>query len=206
MTFDPNIPQSEPSPATQQPDVKTNFGQFASVFSSTSGGVIYNHTPLNSSNQGKHEAIILEKQVIDPVIAGNIVDIYNKNDQIFLRIPRFLPENTNTPIQLTYSTVNTAGPQYQSFLPGGYILYTGSSSGITSSASPVVTTITLSPAPSLILLPMAASNTMTQFGTPQPCGIGTQILNASQFNITLTSPSNGAAATYNITWFAIGAV
>ncbi len=196
MTYDPKIPQGDPTPAFQQPAIKINFAQFASIFSSTVGGVIYNHSPFNTGNQGKHEAIIMQDQVTDPTIIGDFVDLYNKGGQIFERIPEFLPNGIqNIPMQLTFDTVNTAGPQYQSFLPGGYLLYFGSTTNI---AIPIV----VSPAPTILLIALAASKNMTTTGTPQPVDVGTKITQPATFSILSTNKP----AVYEFVWFAIGKI
>ena len=77
------------------------------------------------------KSIILTQQTVDPVIDNDFVALYTKNAtsnisttlQIFERIQQFNADIANTPIQLTYDQVNTAGPQYQSFLAGGYLIY-----------------------------------------------------------------------------------
>jgi hypothetical protein len=205
VTYDPNIPNDDP-PASQQPQIKTNFAQLAAIFSSTSGGVVYNHSPFNSGNQGKHEAIILEDQVTDSAVTDDYVSLYNKGGQIFERLLQFLPNGIpNDPMQLTYGAVNTAGPQYQTFIVGGYILYVGSVSGTTASAANITTTITLNPVPTKILCPIAASNALTTSSRVQGLGIATKILSNSQFNIIIASPwISGVAKAYSLTWFAIG--
>lgn len=215
MTYTPNTPLGEPSPASQQPQVKTNFSQFASIFSSSSLGVNYNHSAFNTGNQGKHEAIILTQQSVDPVITDDYVDLYCKIApskvgnalQIFDLIPQFLPNGIpNTPVQLTCSTVNTAGPQYQSFIAGGYLIYFGTISGNASTTADIVTIITLSPAPTKILTVIPASNTTSTAGTIVPLGVGAFIstTNTSQFTITYQSPwVSGGAKAYSLTWLAI---
>jgi hypothetical protein len=206
MTYDPTIPNADDAPASQQAQIKTNYSTIASIFSSTSGGVVYNHSPFNTANEGKHEAIILEDQVSDPDVTNDYVSLYNKDGDIFFRLLQFLPnEIPNDPMQLTYTQVNTAGPQYQTFIVGGYILYIGSVSGSTSSSANITTTITLNPVPSQILCPIASSNSLTTTSRVQGLGVATQILSNSQFNIILSSPwVSGGAKAYSLTWICIG--
>jgi hypothetical protein len=164
MTYDPTIPSPESSPSTSASPTQVNFSQFAAIFSNLVGGINYNHGPMNSSSQGKHAAVIMQSQTTDPGVSQNLDVLYAKNapaatsgpqPQIFLQIPKFLPipQDTtpaqNLPMQLTYNSVNTTGPQYQSFLPGGYIMYFGtiSSSG----------TVTLVPTPTEVLMAQAFS-------------------------------------------------
>ena len=219
MTFDPNIPVGDLSPATQQPQVKTNFSTFPAIFASSSGGVNYNHTAINLSNQGKHEAIIITQQTVDPVITNNYVALYAKNAvqasgnalEIFERIPQFNPNIPNNPIQLTYNVVNIAGPQYQSFLPGGYILYNGSVSGTATNANTLVFTITVTPTPSAGLTPIAASNTASSRSSALNfigCAISTQVISVNQFKIFMESPYStlNPMAPFTLTWMALAPV
>ena len=199
MTYDPTIPQADVSPANQQAGIQTNFAQFATIFAN-------NHTALNASKQGQHESIILQKQTSDPAITGNNDVIYCKDatsnagtqPQLFLRIPKFLPnqfnsENVeNTPVQLTYNSVNTAGPVYQSFLPGGYIFYFGTISDISSA-------ITLSPAPTKILIALAIPNSLAPTASAPATNCSTQVLTTSTFKIFSTN----LPASYSFSWMAI---
>jgi hypothetical protein len=188
MTYDPNTPNDSDSPANQQPQIKTNFAQLASIFSSTSGGVVYNHSAFNTGNQGKHEAIILEDQVTDPDVENDLVSIYNKGGQIFSRVLQFLPNAIpNFPTQLTYGTVNTAGPDYQSFLPGGYILYIGTAT--------VASQKTLSPACSELLMVIGTPNNGTTV-----LDVGATIVQPNKFTLNSTL----APGAYVFSYIAIG--
>jgi hypothetical protein len=204
MTYNPNIPISDDSPANQAPAIQTDFSQFASVFAN-------NHTVVNSQNQGDHETIVMQNQTSNPTITNNMAVLYSKNasskagtqPQLFLRIPIYLPNKYvtrspgNPPMQLTYNQVNTTGPQYQSFLAGGYLLFFGQ----TSISNPATTIqITLSPAPTKIILAMAYANSTTA-GVSR--GVATEIDSNSQFTIStvaFTSPN------VPFTWIAIATV
>jgi len=188
MTYDPNTPNADDSPANQQPQIRTNFSQFASIFSLLSGGVIYNHSALNTGNQGKHEAILMEDQLTDPVVDDEFVSLYNKDGQLFSRIQQFLPnEIPNFPVQMTFGQVDIIGPQYQSFLSGGYILYIGSS--IKS------TTVTLIPACTELLTVIVTPNTGTS-----NFGAGVTITQPNMFVIN----STGFGGAYVFNFIAIG--
>jgi hypothetical protein len=216
MTYNPNIPQANPSPEVQQPKVKTNFSQFASVFSSSSGGVNYNHSALNTGNQGKHEAVMMEF-VVPPLTDDDFVSLFNftktsavnSTQQLFAQIPQFLPNGIpNISEQLTYDQVNTSGPQYQSFFAGAFLVFFGSVSGTTGSLANIVNTITLTPTPSLILAPIASANSVVASGVVLPvCSIGVTVAALpikNQFTITMQSPwRTGAAVPYNYSWVAI---
>jgi len=101
---------------------------------------------------------LIENSPSDPGVTQDLDILYNKNadsvagaqPQLFVQIPKFLPTNNDTTnadnigMQLTYNQVNIAGPQYQSFLIGGYLIYIGSSlTGVT---------VTLTPTPAEILM------------------------------------------------------
>jgi len=199
MTYNPNIPLSELSPALQQSEIQTNFSEFSTIFAN-------NHTAFNTFNQGDHEAIIFQSKVfIAPGVSGNYDVLYCNvvpgvaSNQLFVQMPTFLPGITNFPMILTYNTVNTAGPNYQSFLPsaklqsnsrGPYLFFFGSTSNI-------AVNITLSPAPSSLLLALAVPNT-TVSGFPSHTA--TNIINNSTFKII----SDTASGSYSFSWMAIG--
>lgn len=202
MSYLQTKPDSGPSPKLDAPIIQGNFSSFASIFSSTVLGVVLNHIAMNDPNQGDHGAIILEKQSADPGADQPVANLYNKNaaaatggpqPQLFSQIQKFLPtkldttDAANVGVQLTYNTVNLAGPIYQSFVAGGYIVYFGATSVINSA-------ITLSPTPSSLLVVMAQPSV----GVPQSVKYGTQILSATQFKI------NASAAVGAYTYFAIG--
>ena len=201
MTFNPNSPQGNDSPANQVGKVQTNFSTYATGFSK-------NHTALNDPSQGSHSTIIFEKQAVDPVITDNYCVLYSKDStsklgtqpQLFLRIPVFLPTKldnnnpSNPAMQLTYNQVNIAGPIYQSFLPGKNLLYFG----MTSIANPLTSTnVTVSPSPTKILMALAYA-TSTSLGAARL--VSTKIISSTQFTIfttAFTSPS------VTFTWMAI---
>jgi hypothetical protein len=205
MTYSPIIPQGEPSPAAQVTAVQTNFAQFAAIFASTTGGINYNHTALNLPNQGNHETILFETQTVDPTVIGDLISLYSKNatssvdtePQLFLRIPEFLPNANdpnmpgNIPVQLTFNQVNTTGPAYQSFLIGGYLIFFGSTTNISSP-------ITLTPAPTTTVFAIA----FPTFTSANPVPVSTQVLTANTFQIF----SSGLPGSYTFNWIAIGKI
>lgn len=199
MTYVPNTPQPQPSPAATQAQIQTNFAQYALKF-------LVNHTPLNNSNQGDHESVILENQSVDPGVTQDLVAVYCKNatsqagtqPQLFAQIKKFLPTNLdstnapNTPMQLTYNSVNTSGPQYQSFLVGGLLFFFGSTNNISS-------TITLSPSPSSLQIAIAVA---TNFNGGSPNNVTTNITQPNKFKINSTFAVGGDT----FYWVAIGKV
>lgn len=193
MTYSPTKPDIGPSPKLDAPQIRTNFTQFNTAFA-------LNHTSLNDRFQGDHEDVILTNQA-DPTLSGDETILYSKSatattggpqPQLFAMIPNFLPipgdtTKLNAPIgmQLTYNSVNIAGPQYQSFLPGGYILYFGSGTGNS--------TITLSPAPTAILVAIATATTALSGGLPNQAS--TTNITATQFDVKTTGTT--------FVWYAI---
>lgn len=199
MTYVPDTPQDQPSPAATQAQIQTNFAQFALKF-------LVNHSAMNTSSQGDHQAVVLQNQSADPGVTQDQVTLFCKNatsqagtqPQLFAQIKKFLPtlgdprDAPNDGMQLTYNAVNTAGPnQFQSFLIGGYLLHFGTVTALG--------TVTLSPAPSQIIIAIAQPNNMTTVGTPIANTVSTQVLNNSQFNIL----SSTATGIFSFTWLTI---
>lgn len=195
MSYDPTIPTDFPPPNIAVDKIRANFSQYATVFDN-------NHVALNATNQGKHTNVILQRQSVDPTIDDDFDALYGKSvatnsstaDEIFVRIPQFLPNQfPNAPMQLTFNSVNTSGPVYQSFMAGGYIIYFGTTSNI---AVP----ITLSPVPSSIECIIADGNGFTTVGTPIPFDASVFFSGPTQFTIS----SVAATGVYRFSWFAIG--
>lgn len=193
MTYDPTQPASTTSPALSVGDIQTNFAQFFNVFKA-------NHVALNDFNQGKHSAIILEKQTADPTVTDDQVTVYAKDatsglgtePQLFAKI-----KETNLfpdlPFQLTLNQVNVIGPQYQSFLMGSYLVYVGSTTNIAVS-------ITLTPAPTSILCVQAVPQDVTAVGG-FPYMVGVEVTQPDTIKIN----SSNAVPGTTFLWFAIGA-
>jgi hypothetical protein len=198
--YDPTIPTDLPPPNIAVDLIRANFSQYAQVFDN-------NHVALNATNQGKHTHVILQRQLSDPLVDGSFDTLYGKSvattsstsDEVFSRIPQFLPvDKPNDPTQLTFNVVNTTGvPFYQSFLPGGYIIYFGT----IPSALFINTTITLVPTPSKILCVIPNPTQLVTVGPLTfPVNVAVRILNASQFTIF---SQTGVGLTGDIKWLAI---
>lgn len=204
MTYIPNIPIATESPANQVVQIQTNFAQFAAKFSSLVAGVRNNHTAFNNINQGDHESIILQKQISDPGVTQNLDVLYCKDaastsgtqPQLFVQIPQFVPDHANFPMQLTYNQVNTAGPQYQTFLAGGYLFYFSTTNNL-----PQI--ITLSPTPSSVLMAIAQANNVTSNVNFVPVDVEIKVDPATK---KVTISSNIAIAPNIFSWMVIGTV
>lgn len=199
MTYTPDQPQDLPPPDVATTNIRNNFITFANVFDN-------NHEALNSSNQGKHTNVILQQQLSDPSITGSFDSLFGKSavaasgtfQQAFVKIPQFLtPDKPNNPMQLTFNVVNIIGPQYQSFLIGGYIIYFGT----IPSANTINTQITLVPAPTKIVCVIPNSTKFAAVGInpTKPIEMSVTVNNASQFTINSTFPTG----TGDINWVAI---
>jgi len=212
MTYDPTTPQQNVSPKDTQAQIQTNFSQFESIFSN-------NHTALNNNFKGKHEQVIFEKQTTIPNVVEDQVNLFAKDSvatlstepQLFAQIKKFLPfgrdetNAQNTPMQLTFNVVNTAGPQYQSFLPGGFIVYFGSISGNTTPNVNIDTTITLVPTPTTIIVAIAIPNTFTTVGKIIPFRVSTIVntVTNADFRITSTANLGGVSIAYSFHYICI---
>lgn len=208
MTFDPNIPLPTESPSTSASPIQVDFSQFSGIFSKLIGGVFYNHLPFNNFNQGKHGAVIMQNQTVDPEVNQDFVAIYSKSiastfstePQLFAKIQSFLPtaqdrmDATNTPMQMTYNKVNLTVPIYQSFLIGGYLIYFGSTNTIG-------TQITLTPTPSKILNVQAVSQGTSNFSSQTNVPYDSTVIVTQPDKIKINSSRAPAAS--NFLWMAI---
>lgn len=196
MTYQPTAPFVTKSPKDSAIDIQTNYSKIASVFSQTVGSVIYNHMPYNNQFQGDHAAILFQLIFGDPSVTQDLTAIYARNaisnispnsgqPQLFARIPKFLPTEldttvaSNDPMQLTFNKVNVAGPVYQSFLAGGYIVYTGN---VTTASNSI--DITLSPIPTKIVCSIATPNTVEVDTVHQPIKISASVINSSTVRVS----------------------
>lgn len=215
MTIDFNKPTGGPSPALDCSTIQSNFKRF-------SDALVINHIALNSfSAQGDHRNVIFTNQTDIPEVSKDSAILFSinatsnagVNPQLFARIPKFLPNNiANSPMQLTYNTVNITGPnQYQSFLVGGYLIYFGRASGSADKSIPISQTITLATPPSKLLVAFAIPNTTAMTGSnfdqsiPYAAVITSGVNN--KFDFVSNGYSNGPASLpYSFTWMAIGTV
>lgn len=206
MTYIPNKPGSGKSPFLDAPKIQTNFSVFNTAFGA-------NHVSMNTFKQGDHLGVVMQRQattfsptgVTDGAVlfARNATSKAGTQPQLFVKIPKFLPGQKNDSMQLTYNQVNIAGPQYQSFLMGAYLIYMGSESGNTASNTIISIQITLSPAPTKILIAIATPNTFNTASTPMPFDMFTNINNNSQFTVTSSANGSRGSIAYSFTWVAI---
>lgn len=199
-TYNPSEPQDLPPPSVAVDTIRNNFASYADVFDN-------NHIAMNAANEGKHSQVILQEQVIDPTINSNFADLFSKiisaqsgfSQELHAMIPKFLPNNKpNTPQQLTFNQVNTAGPnQYQSFIAGGYIVYFGK---VTQAGVAAAITVTLVPAPTEIVCAIANSTTIISSSTFFYAPVAVNVINNFQFNV---NPSTNAGVPRDFFWICI---
>ncbi len=196
MTYNPNQPSSSSSPTSSVASIRTNYAIFASIFSNQVLGINYNHMPLNDVNQGKHAAVMmLNVGVPYPAsLSGTVLGLKSVNTvgagnhpQLFVKVPRFLPTTLDTTpqpqtseMQLTYNVVNLAGPIFQSFLPGGYILYMATTTTTGSN-------ITVTPTPTKIVMVQAVCQATRVSKIPFQCNV--TVTQPDKFLITSDAPA-----------------
>ena len=183
MGYNPAIPQSLDPILQSQGQIQPNYAIIAQAFQA-------NHYTLtsNSINKGMHKVILMKKQAIDPATSASQVALYNK---LVTLIPElfFAPSGSQTPIQLTYSSLNTnpASISQYSFVAGPFVVY----GGLVSVAT-IGQVVTLSPSTNLLYVGLIAANirkvsSLTNY-TPVPTSINTPM---SSFTIqyqTLVAP------------------
>lgn len=143
MAYNSNIPQGTDPLLKSQAQIKANFQGINAIFAE-------NHVQFNQEFQGKHVNLQLTEQT-DPLTNSTQIAIYNK---LVAGIPAlfFAPSSNQTPIQLTYPSIQTGlqsattyFPDQYTFLPGPFVLYAGLMtsyvSGTTKILSPTTTLI-----------------------------------------------------------------
>lgn len=201
MTYIPDYPPAVQSPKDTVVQINTNFAQFAAKFSTSVLGNNYNHEPFNVANQGKHGSVIIQNRASDPGVNQDLTVLYNKNytaatggsqAQLFAQIPKFLPtdvdtkDKPNTGMLLTYNQVNVAGPVYQSFLAGGYLIYFGQTTGMLANT----VTVTVAPTPVRLLMVQAFPGAV-QGVNQAPHRVSASIIQPDKVKIDSTTAPNG---------------
>lgn len=101
-----------------QGQIKANFQAINSAFAQ-------NHSALNQPTQGMHDLLLFRSQTSDPVTSATQIALYTKLVSTFPCL-FFMPNSTQTPIQLTYPSikVDSTNTQY-SFVAGPFVIYGG---------------------------------------------------------------------------------
>lgn len=209
MVYDRRKPDPGPSPEVDASQIQENFEDYDLAFG-------LNHVPMNSFNQGSHEAIVFKKRNSGPTNVISEIALFNRDvipptsfSELFVKIPKFLPTQNdsrqadNVSMQLTFHKVNTAGPQYQSFLFSGYLIYLGSGSGMTAGAnvntSDTITLMLPTPTKILVTLPVANSKNSAN----EPMRITANITGTNTFDVITSGNTLAAPIPYSFTWTAI---
>lgn len=126
MTYNPNIPINTDYMVNSQIQCKSNFQSINNVWSR-------NHIPLNNAQQGMHKVILIKPQTADPTTPADQVCLYTKTVGSDTNL-YFMPNNTQTPIQLTYPSISTGlsstdpniylDDQY-TYMAGPFVIYVG---------------------------------------------------------------------------------
>lgn len=195
FSFNPNIPAVTDPILQSNFQIKANFQAIAQAFAS-------NHFRLNGdpSTSGNHSYLTMRPQSGDPTTDATQVALYSK---IASSIPQlfFMPNNAQTPIQLTYTSISVDDPeQMYSFIAGPFIVYGGRVDNVVNNQ-----TITLSPGTTLLYVELTAVgiskqfyNTLPQFkALAQPIPINITGTSFDVYNEQFTG-------TLNIYYFAIG--
>jgi hypothetical protein len=128
----------------------------------------------------------MENQPSDPATSASQIALYNKLVPPTTGTPAlfFAPSSSQTPIQLTYPSLNTSGPTQYTFIAGPFVVYGG-----LVTAATIGQLITLTPTTNLLYVGLVAANirnvkSNTSF-LPVPTSINTP---ASTFTIQYSTP------------------
>lgn len=190
-----------------------SYGQLRSNFQSINSAFGDNHVALNQDSDfaGMHTVLTMQPQTgmsPDPATSATTVALYNK---LISGIPElfFRPNSNQTPIQLTYPSINTAPTslmpltypaQQYTFTAGPFIIYGG-----TISTPSIGTVVTLSPGSTLLYVDLMIK------GYRGPGASAIQVVPANivgtSFTIqysTLLLTQPGSITNFNVYYFAIG--
>ena len=188
MSFNPNIPISTDDLAKSFTQLRANFQAINTTFAD-------NHIGLTEdlSISGMHKTLTMRPQTGDPDTTVDQVALYNK---LIGGIPElfFRPNNNQTPIQLTYSSIKSDSTDTQyTFMAGPFIIYAGNVAGASDGQ-----VVTLTPSSTLLYVDLT---------TPYP---GPKIIDspATPTNIAGTSFtirfSTASIITQKVYYLAIG--
>lgn len=184
MSYNTAIPQGTDPILQSQSQILSNFIAINSVWAK-------NHYSLTqpSEFQGGHNVLTMRPQSGDPTTDATHVSLYSKLDGSSIPQLFFRPISNQTPIQLTYSSLNTAisNTQY-SFVAGPFVFYMGKIVGATDGQ-----VINLLPVTTLIYVGTSAINVAVNV-------IPTNIIGAS-FTIKFPGTFSGSS---DVSYIAIG--
>lgn len=191
MSFNPNIPIVTDPILQSQRQIRANYQAIAAAWS-------VNHTQLtgNIDFQGMHNNFSLRPQGADPATGATEVALYNK---IVSSIPQlfYRPNNSQTPIQLSYQNVKADSSDTQfTFLAGPFIVYMGK---IIQPTNGVL--VSLSPGSQIIHVDLIATN-ISVVPTIPPTAVATN-LSGTSFNVQYQNVG-AAPIPFDLFYFAVG--
>lgn len=190
MSFNASIPVITDPILQSSYQLKANFQAINAAFST-------NHVGLtqNSEFSGMHNFVTLRPQNSDPATSATQIALYNK---LVSSVPQmfYRPNNSQTPIQMTYSSLKAdeTNTQY-SFVAGPFIVYGGLISNPTYNQL-----VSLSPGTTLLYVDLIIVNMQFPAGAFIIQAIPTNI-SGNSFNITF---QNIAHPNFDVYYFAIG--
>lgn len=191
MTYNTNIPQGTDPILQSQGQIRPNFQEINRVFSN-------NHVGINDDFKGQHNVLTMRPQVGDPITSATQVAIYNK---LVSTLPNlfYMPNNTQTPIQLTYPSLNTSSSSNEqySFVAGPFVVYMGKKVNVANGQN-----VVLLPATTLIYVGLTSVNVsgvgLTISNVPIPINIV-----GNSFDIAIDPALSGGNV--DVFYLAIGA-
>jgi hypothetical protein len=190
MSYNTSIPVITDPILQSQAQIKANFQAINYAFSD-------NHKSLTSdpSFAGMHTVLTMRPQKVDPVTSATQTALYNK---LVSSIPNlfFMPNNAQTPIQMTFGSINAgSGTTQYSFIAGPFVVYAGFISNPTSGQI-----VTLSPATTLLFVDLTMANSNVS-----PTAIAEAIpTNVAGSSFTITTQTFIAGTKYDLYYIAIG--
>ena len=191
MSFNPNIP-------TVNDPILQSYFQLRANFQAINAAFASNHSALNGDRflAGVHTVLAMQPTA-DPPTSPTQVALYNK---IVASVPQlfYRPNNSQTPIQLTYQSIkaDSTATQY-TFIAGPFIVYGGLLTNITDGQ-----VVNLTPGTTLLYVDLTAAN-VKGLKTVLPSPIPTLIAGTS-FTIRNEAFVPSATVRMDAYYFAIG--
>jgi hypothetical protein len=193
-SFNPNIPVITDKILISQAQIRANFQAINVAFNT-------NHFPLTSDPEfsGMHNMLTLRPQGptipagLDPTTSATQIAIYNK---LVSGVPNlfFRPNNSQTPIQMTYPSIkaDSSNTQY-SFIAGPFIVYGGLIKGVTNGQ-----TIHLTPGTTLLYIDLIVTS------NPASPTVVAQVVPTAITGTSFTARYQTTSGTYDIYYLGIG--
>lgn len=187
MSYNPLIPQVANQTLQSYYQLRANFQSIAQAFGD-------NHVGLtqDASVSGMHNLLNFQVST-DPTTSATQIALYTK---LVSSIPElfYRPSSNQTPIQMTYPSINADSSDTQySFVAGPFVIYGGFIKAPTNGQ-----TVTLTPSTTLIYIDTIAANLKVQAGIKTQIVIPTSV-SANTFKITYSTSFK-----FDVFYFAVG--